>query len=189
MRKILPLLLIVLFTSTFAFSQGKTNQAIASQIKSMNAEKYLQIDYVKSVGVTKILGFGENFGRDQVKENGLSELSFGITFNYAGDKLTSVPEAFIMTFWVKSDKPKFAQSHGLKFMNGAENLDLGDARYAVKSSEKGMEFLNFVISRENLMKIAESGSNAQIMLGDSEFKFSPEHIKLFKIILAVSNLP
>lgn len=188
MHKILPLLLIVLFASTFAFSQTKSNQAISSQIKSLNAEKYLQMDYVKSVGVTKILGFGENFGRDQIKKNGLSELSFGITFNYAGAALTAVPEAFIMTFWVKSGKPKFAQSHGLKVVTNAETLDLGEARYAVKSSEKGMEFLNFVVSRENLVKIAGSGGNAQILLGDSEFKFSPEHIRLFKNILAISTL-
>lgn len=189
MNKISLLLLIVFSAVTLAFSQGKTNQTINAQIKTLNAEKYLQLDYNKAADVTKILGFGKDFGSDQDKKNNLSSLTFGITFNYAGERLTIVPEAFILTFWAKSGgKPQFAQAHNLRVFSSGETVDLGDARYATKASEKGMEYLNFLVSRENLKKIAAGGSNVKITLGDAEFSFTSEQLKLFRAILAVSEL-
>lgn len=186
MRQFLSILFTISIAATVAFAQTKTNSAISNQIKSLKAEKYLALNYDKSANFTKILAFGEDFGRDQNKPNQLSAFSFGMTFSYQGDKLNAQPDAFILTFWSKSGKPKFAAAHRLTVSIDGETLDLGDARYATKASEKEMEYLNFVVTRENLKKIA-AGSSAKMIIGSAQFKFTAEHMKLFKNLLTVSD--
>lgn len=186
MRQILSILVVTAVLSIAALAQVKSNAAISNQIKSLKAEKYLELNYDKPSNFTKIMAFGEDFGRDQDKSNGLSSFSFGMTFNYLGDQLQVRPESFILTFWAKSGKPKFAASHALKVTVDGETLDLGDARYATKAREKDMEYLNFNISRENLKKIA-GGNSVQMTIGNAQFKFTSEHMKLFRNLLTISD--
>jgi hypothetical protein len=186
MHRVTSTLVVILALSITAFAQGKSNAAISNQIKALKAEKYLQLNYDKSANFTKIMAFGEDFGSAQDKINGLSSLSFGMTFNYQGDTLTVAPESFILTFWAKSDKHKFATSNSLKVIVSGVTLNLGDARYATKAREKDMEYLNFVISRANLEGIAR-GNSAQMILGNTKFTFTQEHIKLFRHLLNISD--
>jgi len=78
-------------------------------------------------------------------------------------------------------KPRFAANHNL--MVG--DIDLGTARYAAKPREN-MEYLNFEISRENLSKIALE-SNVRFQLGEAEFSFSRDQLKILADIVILSD--
>ncbi len=86
---------------------------------------------------------------------------------------------------MQSKKPKFAESHNLTIFAPGETLDLGDARYVSRPTEK-TEYLNFKISRENLIKIAKANS-AKLKIGNAEFQFTPEHIRAFAALVKISN--
>lgn len=186
MRHALLLPFFILFISITVYPQEKSNPIILTQIKNLQADKYLELNYYKPANFTKILAFGEDFGSSQDKSNGLSAFSFGMTFNYQGDKLTAAPESFILTFWAKSGKPKFAGNNSLKVISADNTLDLGDARYATKAREKEMEYLNFNVSRDDLSEIVR-GNYTEMTIGNTRFKFTANHLKLFSNLLTVSD--
>ena len=70
----------------------------------------------------------------------------------------------MLTFWVLTKKPRFAENHNLLVTGESGRLDLGAARYAAKPREN-MEYLNFEISREDLAKIAQDAAG-RFSLGD-----------------------
>ena len=163
-----------------AFSQGKSNQAIQKQLKDLKAEKIFSLNYDKSSDVSKILGFGESFSES--KRYKLEYFRFGLAFFFVGQTLSTAPDTYLLTFQASGKQPKFAQSHALKFTIDNETLDLGDARYVGKD----VEYLNFKLTREQLTKIAK-GKNVRIKIGDAEFAFTPEHIKMFANLLTLSD--
>lgn len=185
MRSIFLSIFVILIAVASLSAQGKSNEAIGSQIKSLKAEKTLAVEFNKASNITKVLAFGEDFGRDQDRANNLDSFSFGTTFFFAGTVLTSAPDSFVTTFWAQGHKPMFAESHALTFVVDGETLDCGQARYARKSGDR-REFLNFVIPRAYLEKIVR-GRDVQLKMGSAQFKLRPEHLKLFSDLLAVSN--
>lgn len=185
MRRIFPILFVILSFVAFAAAQGKSSEAIGSQIKSLRAEKTLAVEFNKASNITKILAFGEDFGRNQDRANNLESFSFGTTFFFAGNVLTAAPDSFVTTFWAQGRKPMFAESHALTIVVDGESLDCGQARYARKSGDP-REFLNFVLPRAYLEKIAK-GRDVQLKMGSAQFKFKPEHLKLFSNLLAIST--
>jgi hypothetical protein len=64
-------------------------------------------------------------------------------------------------------------------------LVIVSARYAAKPREQ-MEYLNFEISRENLMKIAGQ-TEVRFQLGDEEFTFTKSQMKLLADLLVVTE--
>jgi hypothetical protein len=185
MNKLLLIFVLTLAFSSIATSQTKNNDSISTQIKSLKAEKILVLDYDNLSNVTQIMAFGGDFGRDQNRNNKLSKFSFGMKFIYVGKTLTNSPQSFITTFWAEGKKAGFANSHALTITVDGENLELGDARYATKSGDD-REFLNFNFPREVLAKIV-NGKNVQMKMGNANFKFTPEHLKLFAGLLAISS--
>jgi hypothetical protein len=69
---------------------------------------------------------------------------------------------------------------------GEEILVLGSARYVAKTRED-MEYLNFEISRDNLVKIA-ARSNVSFQLGNESFTFTRQHLKLLADVLVASEV-
>ena len=65
-----------------------------------------------------------------------------------------------------------------------EMLVIGSGRYASKPAEQ-VEYLNFEISRENLMKIAGQ-TEVSFMLGDERFTFTHSQMKLIGDLLTVT---
>ncbi|MGI8468669.1 MAG: hypothetical protein ACR2N3_09465 [Pyrinomonadaceae bacterium] len=186
MRRIFPFIFVIFACAVCAAGQdGKTSEAIKNQIKSLRAEKTLELMYDKSSNVTKVLAFGEDFGRDHDRANNLNAFSFGITFFFVGNTLATAPDSFTMTFWAEEKKPSFAESNAMTIIVDGENLDVGNARYARKTGDP-REFLNFVMPRAVLEKIVR-GRDVQLRIGKAQFKFKPEHITLFSNLLAVSN--
>ena len=177
----------ILFTILFSiniFAQTKTNEAIEKQIKNLRLAQ-TKLTYNPESNMSKIMVIADDFGSEQDKAAKVQGFSFGMAFFFQGKALTAAPGEINLTFWVKTDKPRFAENHHLTVFAGNETLDLGDARYAAKPNEN-MEYLNFKISPENLAKIGNA-AEAKIKIGNAEFKFLPSHLKVLSGIVKIAN--
>ena len=180
MIKIFSTALVILMLAGAAFSQGKSSEAILKQLKTLKADKTFGLNYDKGSDVSKIYGFGENFA--EASRYKLEYFRFGLAFFFPGKTLASAPDAYVLTFQAGGKKPLFAASHALKFTIDKENLDIGEARYVGKD----IEYLNFKLTRGQLSKIAK-GKIVRVKIGDAEFALTPEHIKMFANLLALSD--
>ena len=185
MRRISLILLVILAAAVFASAQTKTVDTIKSQIKSLNAEKAMEANYLKDSNLTKVTAFYPDFGKDQDSANNLSAFNFGMAYFFVGTSTTAPPDSFTTTFWAEGRKSTFAQSNALTIIVDGETLDLGNSRYARKSGDP-REFLNYVVPRQDVEKIVK-GRDVQLKIGATQFKFKPEQMALFKNLLAVSN--
>ena len=175
------------FTILFSinlFAQPKTSEAIEKQIKNLRLAQ-AKLTYNAESNMSKIMLIADDFGYEQDKAAKVQGFSFGMAFFYQGKTLTAAPNEINFTFWVKTDKPRFAENHHLTVFAGSETLDLGDARYAAKPNEN-MEYLNFKFAPETLSKIGNS-SEARLKIGTSEFKFLPSHLKAISGIVKIAN--
>src|SRR5699024_4917512 len=137
-------------------------------------------------GGSKLLAIGESFSAKEAKAAGIQAMNFGMAVNYAGNALSESPELIDLTFWVLSNKPRFAEnSHWLAFI-GTSGMDLGESRYAAKGAQN-MEYLNFRIRRDDLTKIANQ-PNVNFTLGNDRFSFAPAHLLMFRNFLAASEV-
>jgi hypothetical protein len=185
MKRIFSVLTVVAAFTIIAFPQSKSAGAIRQQIKSAHADKALTLSFDPAT-TSKLMGVSENFSDGEAGSAGVRAMNFAVGFFFAGQELTKSPDQIMLTFWVLTKKPRFAENHHLTVFLPAEILDLGDARYAAKA-RTGMEYLNFDISRENLAKIARE-SSARIHLGDHDFTFSRAQLKLLADLLLVSDI-
>jgi len=185
MSKIFLIILTLLFISTFTLAQTKNIDEISQEIKSLKADKNIQLEYDKSSNYSKLMLLSDGFGSDQNKKNGLSSFTFGMMYGFNGRELTSSPIVFILTFWAKGKNTHFAESHFWKAIVDGETVELGEARYARKNGDD-REFLNFVVARQNL-EIISKGRDVSFQIGNAEFKVSPEQLQMFASLLKVSN--
>lgn len=185
LKKLFYVSLLALLSANFTFAQSKTNEQIEAQIKRLNRSKNIELAYDEAGGNTKIFARGEDFGREADKRAGVENFSFGAAFFYANKILSAAPRDINLTFWVAAKKPRFADAHRLTVFAGGETLDLGEARYVSKPKEN-MEYLNFVFPREVFAKIAKS-PDARMKIGNSEFKFTAEHLKTFDALAKISD--
>lgn len=175
---------LILLCSVSTFAQ-KTNQQITAQLKSLKADKQITVNYDASGRTTKLMLFGENFADAEARAAGLEAMNFGMAVDYPGEELKASPQELRLTFWVLSKKPRFSGSDRWITLPPID-LDLGVPQYASKP-KSNMEYLNFVIDREYLLKIAY-GSNVKFRLGSHEFTFTPEHLRAFRSFLAASEV-
>lgn len=186
MKKVFLTAAIVLAAAVLAAAQAKTNEQIEKQIKSLKADKNINLSYNSDGGTSKIFAVGEDFGKVQDERAGLRNFNFGMAFFYAGKSLTAAPETINWTFWVYySKKPRFVDAHNVTISAGGETLDLGDARYVVKMNE-GREFLNFVVPRQTLVKIAQA-ADVKMKIGTAEFAFTPEQIRTLANVVKIAD--
>lgn len=178
--RLLDIVVAVLLTS-FTVSAQKTSDAIQRQIKSLGAEK--QIELSNDGGASKVFGRAENFADAEARAAHIEAMNFGMAFFFPGTTLAAAPDTINLTFWVLTKKPQFAGSSKWVVTLPNETLDLGDSRYSGKGE---MEYLNFKIKRDDLAKIA-AGSNVKFKLGTANFTFTPAHLQLFKNIIAISD--
>ncbi len=165
---------------TLASGQTRSNDSIAKQIKQLGSSKSIELHYDEGSNVTTLRGVSENFpapGRIGVKA-----MNFAIGFLYSGREITTAPSKILFSFWVLTNKPRFAASHNLIVLGGK---DLGPGRYAAKPRED-MEYLNFEISRQDLAMMAAQQYSA-FNLGEFELSFTKSQQKLIADILAVSD--
>jgi len=183
-KKISLILFFTILSTVNIFAQTKTSEAIEKQIKNLRLAQ-TKLTYNPESNVSKIMVIADDFGFEQAKAAKVQAFSFGMAFFYQGKSLTAAPGEINFTFWVKTDKPRFAENHHLTVFAGTETLDLGDARYAAKPNDN-MEYLNFKISPEKLAKIGNS-PEARLKIGNAEFKFLPSHLKVISGIVKIAN--
>lgn len=184
MIKFFSTLPVIFMLAAAAFSQSKSNEAITRQLKALQADKNFELIYDKASNSSKLIGFSNDFGKAENKRNNLQSFRFGLAVNYAGNALATVPDAYLLTFQAGTKKEKFRDAHRLEFTVDNVVLDLGEARYGNKN--QGVEYLNFVLDRHRLVKIA-GGREVRMKAGSAEFTLKPEQIKMFADLLALSD--
>ncbi|MFL6468949.1 MAG: hypothetical protein ACJ72Z_13405 [Pyrinomonadaceae bacterium] len=175
------LIAVALFLSSAAVTAQKSGQDLSSQLRGSK----IKITYDAASGSSKLMGVAENFSDAEAKNAKIAAMNFAIGFFFPGQTLDRAPEQIKLTFWVMSKKPQFAEHHSLEFYAGGESIPVGEARYAAKGREN-MEYLNFEISRDVLIKIA-SYSNVQFKLGDANFTFSRDQLRMFADLLIAAD--
>lgn len=184
MIKIFPSILLILITATLAFSQGKSRDAIAGQLKTLRAAKNFEVIYDRASNNSKIIGFSDDFGRADDRRNNLESFRFGLAVNYAGERLLTATDAYLLTFQAGTKKDAFRNLHRLTLTIDDKTVDFGDARYGNKN--EGVEYLNFKLTREQTTQIAKGGS-VRMKIGNADITLKPEQIKMFADLLALSD--
>ena len=184
MKNVISILAVILIAFSIASAQ-KTNDAISQQIKSLKADKTITLDYDSASNTTKIFVRADNFSDAEAKRAGIQAMNFGMAHIYVGKSLETTVDTFDLAFWVLTKKPRFAEANSW-VMLGGETLDLGSARYGAKPRED-MEYLNFLIDRDALTRIA-SNSNVQFKLGDANFTFTRDQMRMFADLLVAADL-
>lgn len=167
-----------------AVAQGRSSDAIRRQIRDLKAEKVFTLTYDQQSDATKLMAVAGNFDQKDSARAGTQAINFATAFTFSGKTLTLAPEKINLTFWVLTKKPQFAGAHRWIVVVGAETVDLADARYVAKPSDN-MEYLNFVIARDDLKKIAVAG--AKFKLGNAGFSFTAEQTKLLADLIILST--
>lgn len=171
------------FLLTLSVSAQKTNDAVQKQIKSLKADKNIELSW--DGGATKVFAHAENFADAEARKAGVDAMNFGMAYFYPGTTLNAPPETINLTFWVLTKKPQFgADSKWIVTLPG-ETLDLGVPQYTSKPSNK-MEYLNFVIKRSDLAKIA-AASGVKFKLDKADLTFTPGQLQMFRDILSLSD--
>ncbi len=183
----IKLLLSSLLISALALAvlAQRSNDAIAKQIGSLKAERNITLTYDAGSDSTKIMATAESFDSKESSRAAIQAMNFGMAFFYAGKQLNSPADPINLTFWVLTKQPRFATENKWIVVLGKETLDLGQARYAAKPGIS-MEYLNFKISRADLIRIA-GANHVRFKLGARDFTFTASHLALFENILAVSD--
>jgi hypothetical protein len=185
MSKVMSIAFLAFLSFTIVHAQ-KSNDKIASQIRSLKAEKTIELTYDEAANTSKIMARADNVDAKEASKAGIQAMNFGMAVFYAGQSLSATPETINLTFWVLTKKPQFAASHNWIVTTGTETLDFGEARYASKPGES-MEYLNFKVSEADLAKIAEA-PNARLKLGNADFSFTSSQmttLKNFILLLGV----
>jgi hypothetical protein len=180
MKKIFVFITVVVLSSVAAFAQ-KSGDELSAQTKGTKIKLTLGAGSDSS----KLMGVGENFTDAEAKAAKVVAMNFAIGFFFPGQTLERAPDQIMLTFWIMSKKPQFAEKHSLVVYVGGDEIEVGDARYAAKARED-MEYLNFTLSRDLLIKLASAGT-AHFKLGDATFAFSREHLRMFADLAEISD--
>jgi hypothetical protein len=183
MPRILLTVFITLLVCTAALAQSKSNDEINKQIKQLNIQKNITVSF--DGNTSKVMGIADNFADKDASRIGIQAMNFAIGFFFFGDKLQSAPDPILLTFWVLSKKPRFAENHEVAIDFGNETVSLGEVRYAAKPREN-MEYLNCKITREQLERIVKN-PNSTVRISQAAFKFSPDQLRLLADMLNVSD--
>lgn len=166
-------------------AQSLSNETIQQRIRAAHAENSIALTVDEPNRVSKLMAVSENFAKDEAAKAGVLAMNFAVGYIYPGDSLVKSPETFVLTFWVLSKKPRFNASHAMTVVLSEEMLVVGSARYVAKAREQ-MEYLNYEVSREILMKIAKK-SDVRFHLGNHEFTFTPSQMKLIADLLMITE--
>ncbi len=182
MKTVLAAALLLL--GTLAVSAQKSNDAIQKQIKSLHAENSIFLTY--DGASSKLMATASNFADSEAQAAGLQAMNFAMAAFYPGQQLTTPPDTINFTFWVLTKKPRFATTGAWEVTLPGGPLNLGDYRYAAKPSEN-MEYLNFKLKRDELVKIAASAAPVKFRLAGQNFTFTSEQLQLLRDLLAISD--
>ncbi|HEY2866394.1 MAG TPA: hypothetical protein VGJ02_04830 [Pyrinomonadaceae bacterium] len=169
-----------------AFGQGKSNDAINRQIRSLGIEKSITDTFDPSGNSSKLMAVTENFAYHETDRAGIEAMNMASGFFYPGSTLTAAPARLLFTFWCKTRKPRFADNHKLTIeLAGGRTIDIGDARYSPRPRDD-MEYLNFEITPSDLAALA-SAAGATFHLGAYTFTLTPQQQKVLRALTRVAD--
>lgn len=172
MKYLITVLLLTALLPLLTYSQSKPNASIETAIRKTGEHSTYRLSYDPDSNVSKLMMISSSFPSSDLGRIGVEAMHFVVGFMYLGQEINSRPDNMIMTFWVLSRKPRFAEDHGLVLSSGVDRIDLGQARYISKTREN-MEYLNFNIDWSDLEKIA-SGTVGEIKLGDHRLNLTAQ---------------
>lgn len=182
MKRAVFLHLVLLIVVSSAVAQSKSNNEINNQIRRLN-EKNISVSY--DGNTSKLMAVAENFADKESARAGIQAMNFAVGFFYPGEQLKDIPDPIMLTFWVLTKRPRFAYVQGVTFSIDGEPLALDNIRYAAKAREN-VEYINCKLSRSDLKRIAE-GRDVSVKIGESEFTFLPQQLRMMSDLLVISN--
>lgn len=180
---VISLILALLLAASSICAQTKSNTDISRQIKHLNIDKNITVSF--DGNTSKVMAIADNFTDKDSSRNGIQAMNFAIGFFYPGDQLKESPDPIMLTFWVLTKRPRFADIHNVTFNIDGEPILVENVRYAAKPRE-GVEYINCKLSRSDLAKIT-SGKDVKVQLGEGEFKFLPDQLRMMSDLLVISN--
>ncbi len=183
MIRTLLLLFIALFIVSSAAAQGRSFDDLKRKMHDIRAEHFA-ITFDQDSNESKIMAVAENFDQKEASKAGVQAMNFASAFNFAGRSLTAAPSTLIFAFWVLTKRPRFAADHHWAVTSGDKTFELGDARYVSKPNEN-IEYLNFVLTREDLKKISAPG--AKFTIGGYQFTVTPAQTKMLSDLYTLST--
>jgi hypothetical protein len=178
-------LLAILALPLFAAAQRKTNDQIERQIRSLGVEKQVSVSFDQGGNTSKLKAVSENFRDSEAGAVGVRAMNFALGFFYAGNDLHASPNQIMLSLWVMSKKPRFADNHRLTIELGSEAIDLGEGRYSPKP-QMDMEYLNYEISLQDLSSVASS-RNPSFKVGQYSFSITPNQMKVIKAVARIAD--
>jgi len=166
-------------------AQTKANADIDKQLRFMRADKNITLSFDPGSNMTKIMAVAENFSEADASRANVRAMNFAMGFYYSGQELQQAPVQMLLTFWVLSKKPQFGESHSMTLLVADETIEIGDSRYVARARD-GMEYLNFNLSRDVLIKVAKN-SNVRFRLGKSEFRFTDDQLRMIANLMLLSD--
>ena len=184
MKKIILVLSLLLLASS-AFAQGKSNDQINSQIKSLGLE-HTSVIFDALSNTSKLMAVAENFSNRDAAGAGVQAMNFAMGFFYPGTSLITSADSIHFSFWVLTKKPRFAESHHLTVTLDGRTLDLGDARYAAKANQN-VEYLNFDLPRTDLAAIG-AANNVTFHIAGHDFTATTAQLKLIRATAQIADV-
>jgi hypothetical protein len=186
MKRTTALLAVLFAVPLFASAQGKSNDQIERQIRSLGVEKQVSVSFDQSGNTSRLKAVAEIFRVSEAGAAGVRAMNFALGFFYAGNVLQSSPNQIMLSFWVMSKKPRFADNHHLVVDTGSGQIDLGEGRYSPKP-QMDMEYLNYEITLQDLTSVA-AGSNVVFKLGQQKFSATPDQLKMLKAVARIADV-
>ena len=185
MKKFLFAVTAIALLSVSFNAQTKANADIERQLRSLRADKNITLSFDSGSNMTKIMAVAENFSEADASRANLRAMNFAMGFYYTGQELQQAPAQMLLTFWVLSKKPQFGESHAMTIFVADETIEVGDSRYVARARD-GMEYLNFNLSRDVLIKVAKN-SNVRFRLGKSDFRFTDDQLRMIANLMLLSD--
>jgi len=183
MKRAIFVLVIFIWAVSAAFAQSKSNGDISRKIKQLNIDKNITVSY--DGNTSRVMGVADNFTDKDVSRLGIQAMNFAVGFFYAGDQLREAPDPIMLTFWVLTKRPRFADVQSVTFNIDGEALIVDNIHYAAKAREN-VEYINCKVSRNDLARIS-GGRDVKVRIGNGEFKFLPDQIRMLSDLLIISN--
>lgn len=184
MKRTFISLIIALFFAGNAAAQQSTSKDLSRAINELKLGSSISVSYDSQSDLSKVMAVVENFPQNEAERAGTQAINFAMAFTFAGKAMVKAPDSVKLTYWVLTKKPKFEADHTWLAVVSNKTVDLGEARYAAKPSEN-MEYLNFVLTRDDLKKIATA---SKFKLGRSEFTPTPRQLQILDAMYQLSNL-
>ena len=186
MKRTFVALACMTMLTAISFAQSKSNETITAQISNLRADKTFTLSYDAPSNMSKLMAVSGNFSNAEADRSGISAMNFATGFYYTGRGLQASPEIIKITFWVLSKRPRFAESHDLSLFAGQEIFSIGAGRYSARGREN-MEYLNYEVPRETLVKIARQ-SAVRVKLGDHDFDLTRDQLKLLADLCVLTDV-